>query len=102
MFFIGFIKYSGDADKLTEIVGKNEGFKHLRRDAVDVLNACVNAKLVMSKDEEECDVCLAIQSIADRAADAQNIKTLLKKCQAFNGNYGLECRGEHGRHRSFR
>ena len=82
MFFIGFIKYSGDADKLTEIVGKNEGFKHLRRDAVDV--------------------CLAIQSIADRAADAQNIKTLLKKCQAFNGNYGLECRGEHGRHRSFR
>ncbi len=85
---LSFIKYSQNADKLTEIVENNEGFRHLKRNEVNVLNACVNAKLTINRKKEECDVCLAMQTIADRAAekaaaeaaakaaDEQNIRTL--------------------------
>ena len=71
------IKYSGNADKLQEVIGIDEKFRHLGRNEVDVLNACVNANLTMKKGEEVLDVCQAIQTIADRAAEQKRMDTLL-------------------------
>ena len=74
---LSFIKYSGNADKLQEVIGIDEKFRHLGRNEVDVLNACVNANLTMKKGEEVLVVCLAIQTIADRAAEQKRMDTLL-------------------------
>lgn len=74
---LSFIKYSGNADKLQEVIGIDEKFRHLGRNEVDVLNACVNANLTMKKGEEVLDVCQAIQTIADGAAEQKRMDTLL-------------------------
>lgn len=74
---LSFIEYSGNADKLQEVIGIDEKFRHLGRNEVDVLNACVNANLTMKKGEEVLDVCQAIQTIADRAAEQKRMDTLL-------------------------
>ena len=74
---LSFIKYSGNADKLQEVIGIDEKFRHLGRNEVDVLNSCENANLTMKKGEEVLDVCQAIQTIADRAAEQKRMDTLL-------------------------
>ena len=60
----------------------DEGFRHLGMAEVDVLNACVGARLRMEKREEAIDVCLAIQQMEERAAEKaavkERISTLLK------------------------
>ena len=66
---LSFIKYSQDADKLGEVVKADEGFRHLGRAEVDVLNACVGAKLEMEKGEEAINVCLALEEMKRRAAE---------------------------------
>lgn len=84
-----FIKYSGDADKLEDAVNSDEGFQHLGRTEVDVLNACVNASLTMGESEVELNVCQAIQTLNQRAEEkgretgrienlVQNIRNLMK------------------------
>ncbi|MCD8221449.1 MAG: hypothetical protein LUD07_04510 [Clostridiales bacterium] len=80
-----FIKYSGDADKLEDAVNSDEGFQHLGRTEVDVLNACVNASLTMGESEVELNVCQAIQTLNQRAEEkgrienlTQNIKSLME------------------------
>lgn len=74
---LSFIKYSGNADKLEEVTGADENFRHLGRNEVDVLNTCVNANLTIKEGEEVLDVCQAIQTIAERAAEQMRIETLL-------------------------
>lgn len=73
-----FIKYSGDADKLEKAVNADQGFRHLGRSEVDVLNTCVSANLSMNEEEEVLDVCQAIQTLNQRAADKERITTLIK------------------------
>jgi hypothetical protein len=77
-----FIKYCKDAEKLEKVVNSDKGFHSLGRTEVDVLNACVNANLTMNENEEGLDVCEAIQTIADRAAERaaeqKRIDTLLQ------------------------
>ena len=59
---LSFIKYSQDADRLLEAVETGEGFRHLGRAEVEVLNACAGANLEMEKDKEAIDVCQEIQT----------------------------------------
>ena len=99
-----FIKYSKDADNLTNAINRDEKFHHLGRDEVNVLNACVNANLSMNENEEECDMCLALQTIAERAAkeatekeakeakqraEIDRINTLLQTVTNVMNNLGL-------------
>lgn len=70
-----FIKYSEDKDVLINILNANESFRHLGRKEVDVLNACVGAKIEVKKDEEAVDVCLAIQQMKEEAAQEASKKT---------------------------
>ena len=70
---LSFIKYSQDADRLGEVVEADEGFRHLGRTEVDVLNACVGANLEMEKGKEVIDVCLALEEMKRRAAEKERI-----------------------------
>ncbi len=70
---LSFIKYSQDADRLGEVVEADEGFRHLGRTEVDVLNACVGANLEMEKGREVIDVCLALEEMKQRAAEKERI-----------------------------
>lgn len=93
---LAFIKYSQDADRLKGILEAGEGFRHLGRAEVHVLNACVGAKLTMEKREETIDVCLAIEQMkqqaveeaAKKAAEKERVLTLLESIKNLMKNAG--------------
>ncbi len=66
---LGFIKYSEDIDKLEHLINNDSNFGDLGRREVDVLNACVNADLHVDEKEEKIDMCLALQTLAQRAEE---------------------------------
>lgn len=71
----------------------DESFRHLRREEVDVLNACVGAKIAVKEGEEAIDVCLAIEQMneeaAQKAAQKERISTLLQSVKNLMDNLGL-------------
>ncbi|EET60284.1 hypothetical protein BRYFOR_07844 [Marvinbryantia formatexigens DSM 14469] len=73
---LSFIKYAGDKDELKKVLDADESFRHLGREEVDVLNACVGAKIAVKEGEEAIDVCLAIQQMNEEAAQKERISTL--------------------------
>ncbi len=66
---LSFIKCSNDATLLEELINSDEGFQHLGRDAVNVLNACVDAKIKLDKGKETINLCKAIEDIKRNAAE---------------------------------
>jgi hypothetical protein len=66
---LSFIKYSADKNKLGELLESREGFHHLGRNEIDVLNACVGAKLTIKQGKEVLDVCIAIEEMKKEAAN---------------------------------
>ncbi len=63
---LSFIKYSEDKEQLREHILSNEGFRHMGRDEVNVLNVCVNAGISVGKEEEaEVDMCKALMDIRE-------------------------------------
>ncbi len=77
---LSFIKYARNKDELKKVLNTDESFRHLGREAVDVLNACVGAKIAVKEGEEAIDVCLAIEQMnaeaAQKAAQKERISTL--------------------------
>ena len=49
---LSFIKYSSDKQMIDRLLDEDENFNRLEREAVDVLNACVNAKIAVKEKEE--------------------------------------------------
>lgn len=90
---LSFIKYARDKDELKKVLDANESFRHLGREEVDVLNACVGAKIAVKEGEEAIDVCLAIQQMneeaAQKAAQKERISTLLQSIKNLMDNLGL-------------
>lgn len=64
-----FIKYSSDQKKLMGWLFREKPGLVLGRREVDVLNACVSAGLVMKQDEEEVEVCKAIEDYKMKAVE---------------------------------
>ena len=62
-----FVKYEEDEEKLDETVRGNERFKHLRRQAVQLINVVTGAKIPIKKREEQVDVCKGIRDMKKRA-----------------------------------
>lgn len=90
---LSFIKYARDKDELKKVLDADESFRHLGREEVDVLNACVGAKIAVKEGEEAIDVCLAIQQMneeaAQKAAQKERISTLLQSIKNLMDNLGL-------------
>ncbi len=61
---LAFIKYSKDMEMLDKTV--NENSQNLRKNEIDVLNQCVNAKLWLKEGEEELAVCKALEDMKKR------------------------------------
>lgn len=55
-----YIKYSKDKQKLRKVITNHEGFKHVEREAVNVINTVTGSKIEYSESEEEVDMCQAI------------------------------------------
>lgn len=64
-----FIKYSCDKKKLMEWLHKEKPELAMGRKEVEVLNACVNAKLMIRPEEEEVEVCKAIEDYKMEAVE---------------------------------
>ena len=64
-----FIKYSSDQKKLMGWLFREKPGLVLGRREVDVLHACVSAGLVMKQDEEEVEVCKAIEDYKMEAVE---------------------------------
>ena len=73
-----FIKYSGDKQKLMEWLHEEKPELTMGRKEVEVLNACVNAKLTMKPEEEEVKVCKAIEDYKQEAVE-KNTKEVTEK-----------------------
>ncbi len=58
-----FIKYSKDRKRLQEITKGNYHYQIMDRKAVELLNSCVKAGIEIKQDEEEIDVCQAIEEM---------------------------------------
>lgn len=90
---LSFIKYARDKDELKKVLDADESFRHLGREEVDVLNACVGAKIAVKEGEEAIDVCLAIEQMneeaAQKAAQKERISTLLRSVKNLMDNLGL-------------
>lgn len=66
---MSFIKYSSDKQRIDRLIVEDKSFSQLEREAVDVLNVCVNAKIEVKEKEEVVDVCKAIQDMIDEATE---------------------------------
>lgn len=86
---LSFIKYARDKDELKKVLDADESFRHLGRKEVDVLNACVGAKIAVKEGEEAIDVCLAIQQMNEEAAQKERVSTLLQSIKNLMDNLGL-------------
>ena len=73
-----FIKYSSDKEKLMEWLSEEKRELTLGRKEVEVLNACVNAKLAIKSEEEEVEVCKAIEDYKREAVE-KNTKEVTEK-----------------------
>ncbi len=60
---VQYIKYSGDREKLQEVIQKNKNFRRLERQAAEVINVTTNSKLKYAEGQEEVDVCAAIEEM---------------------------------------
>ncbi len=66
----------------------DESFRHLGREEVDVLNACVGAKIAVNEGKVAIDVCLAIQKMNEEAAQKERISTLFANIKNLMGKMG--------------
>ncbi len=58
-----YIKYSKDKKKLHSVVGTDQRFKCVERNAAEIINAATGSNMKIDKGMESVDVCIAIQEI---------------------------------------
>ena len=57
------LKYANDPKKFDEITRADPAYRHISRRAADVINVVTNSNLKFPENEEEVDMCLAIEEI---------------------------------------
>lgn len=62
-----FIKYSNDKAKLNEMLQKDKGFKNLDKRAANVISMVTGSKFEVKEEEEDVNMCKAIQEMLDDA-----------------------------------
>ena len=85
---MNFIKYSKDKRKLAQIMqADEERFKHMEREAVQLLNLVTGAEMEMDEDEEVVNMCKAIQDMRkeERELGQQEGKTQIIQSMLAHG-----------------
>lgn len=62
-----YIKYSGDKEKLNEIIKGDSKFQNVERQAADVINVVTGSKLKYPEGKGDVNVCLAIQQMREES-----------------------------------
>ena len=62
-----FIKYSGDKERLRELVETNEDFRHMKRSTAEMIKAVTNSDIKLPEREECVDMCLAIEQMREES-----------------------------------
>ena len=76
------LKYANDRKRFKEIVSDNPAFKHISRRAADVINVMTKANLTFPENEEEVNMCLAIEGIREEGREEgilEILHTLVEK-----------------------
>lgn len=60
-----YIKYSDDKKKLNEVVSTEQRFRHVERNAVEIMNAATHSNMKIAEGKEPVDVCLAIREMVE-------------------------------------
>lgn len=71
-----YIKYSKNSDDLEKYVAEDESYRHLSKEAVDVINAMTKSGIEIKDGEEKVDVCKAIQDMKEKAMLEEKKKTI--------------------------
>ncbi len=79
---LAFIKYSKDMEMLDKTVNGN--FRNLRKNEIDVLNQCVNAKLSLEEGEEELVVCKALEDMKKKTTETTHLEDIKNVMEAFH------------------
>ena len=88
---LNFIKYSKDKRKLAQIMQADaERFKHMEREAVQLLNLVTGAEMEMDEEKEVVNMCKAIQDMREEERELgwqenkrQTIRNMLSRGYAF-------------------
>ena len=76
------LKYADDRKRFKEIVSDNPAFEHISRPAADVINVMTKANLTFPENEEEVNMCLAIEGIREEGREEgilEILHTLVEK-----------------------
>jgi hypothetical protein len=67
-----FIKYANNKREVRELVEKDGAFRHMDKDAVEVINVCTGVKLPIGDEVEEVDMCQGIKEwLEDERAEGR-------------------------------
>lgn len=84
-----YIKYSRDMEKLDDLLGNDPRFRHLDREAADLINTVTNSNLKFPEGEEEVDMCLAIREMRE-ASKGEGLKEgLLSAVRSLMSKQGM-------------
>lgn len=82
-----YIKYSKDKQKLREVITTHASFKHVEREAVEVINTVTGSKIKYSESEEKVDMCQAILDMREESRlegeQIGKIEGVIEMCKEF-------------------
>ena len=62
-----YIKYSGDQDKLQELVHRDDRYRNVETDSANLINLVTGSKLQLSVKEDRTDMCKAIEDMRNES-----------------------------------
>lgn len=72
------LKYANDRKRFNEVVSENPAFKRISRRAADVINVMAKANLTFPENEEEVNMCLAIEEMRKEEREEGREEGILK------------------------
>ena len=73
-----FIKYSGDKEKLKQLIEKSEDFRSLRRNKAEMIRTITDAGIDIPEGEERVNMCLAIEQMRKESEEKGGLKKLFE------------------------
>ncbi len=78
-----YLKYAAEKEKLYQLTQEEPAFRHLDRQAAEVINVMTNSNLQYPEGEEAVDMCMAIQQMREESKAQGEMKGTIQTCQEF-------------------
>ena len=73
-----FIKYSGDKDKLQELLENSEDFRSMKKTTAEMIKTVTNTDIDLPEGEEHVDMCLAIRQMKEESEAKGGLRMLFE------------------------